>query len=187
MKKIVRVVWISLLSGLAFLVACTSQGKLTKQERKALKAERDAIVASIDSINKVSNTNDLYEQLENKKWEMTQLQRLQDINGLLLDKEAVSDNQNSMEKLNKEIGVISKMIQESIPACVYGPPSDYEQKIINPEKERLQKELDQLRETIKELEGERVYGSPEIIKERQEEIEKLQRRASAIETEILNL
>ena len=43
MKKVVRTVWISTLSGLAFLAACCSAKGLSKAERKQLLRERDSI------------------------------------------------------------------------------------------------------------------------------------------------
>ena len=46
MKKVVRTVWVSLLSGLAFLVACASPNGLSRAEKKQLKAERAAIIRS---------------------------------------------------------------------------------------------------------------------------------------------
>ena len=49
MKKVVRTVWISLLSGLAFLVACTCQNKLTRAEKKQLKQERAVIMEQIEA------------------------------------------------------------------------------------------------------------------------------------------
>ena len=48
MKKVVRTVWISLLTGLAFLVACTTPKGLTRAEKKQLKAERAELVAQIE-------------------------------------------------------------------------------------------------------------------------------------------
>lgn len=44
MKKIVRMVWIGALSGLAFLIACCSSSRgLTKEEKQRLTNERDSI------------------------------------------------------------------------------------------------------------------------------------------------
>lgn len=43
MKKIVRIVWISALSGLAFLAACCTQNGLTRKERKQLLKEREQV------------------------------------------------------------------------------------------------------------------------------------------------
>ena len=44
MKRIIRIVWISALTGLAFLVACTCHNKMSKQEKKELQNRRSAIV-----------------------------------------------------------------------------------------------------------------------------------------------
>ena len=43
MKKVVRTVCIGVLSGLAFLAACTTTNGLSRKERKQLIKERDAI------------------------------------------------------------------------------------------------------------------------------------------------
>ena len=50
MKRVVRIVWISALSGLAFLSACLSSRGLTRAERKKLIQERDSIERSIANL-----------------------------------------------------------------------------------------------------------------------------------------
>lgn len=52
MKKVVRTVWISILTGLAFLAACTCPNKMTKTEKKQAKQERDSIT---DEVNKTED------------------------------------------------------------------------------------------------------------------------------------
>lgn len=122
MKKVIRIVWISVLTGLAFLVACTSQGRLTREEKKQLKMERIAIEEMLNN-NEVNASENLNKTLEYKQWEMSQRLRLQDINSLLGDPKALSENKVAIDQLNEEINKILLLIQESIPAPVYGPPS----------------------------------------------------------------
>lgn len=49
MKKFTRTIWIAILSGLAFLGACSSHKGLTKAERAQLVKERDSIQEIIAS------------------------------------------------------------------------------------------------------------------------------------------
>ncbi len=49
MKKLTRTIWVGILSGLAFLGACTSSKGLTKAERAQLIHDRDSIQSIINS------------------------------------------------------------------------------------------------------------------------------------------
>ena len=49
MKKLTRTIWVGILSGLAFLGACTSTKSLTKAERVQLIHDRDSIQSIITS------------------------------------------------------------------------------------------------------------------------------------------
>lgn len=51
MKKIVRIVWISVLTGLAFLAACTVHNGLTRSQIRQLTKKRQALIERINQIN----------------------------------------------------------------------------------------------------------------------------------------
>ena len=51
MKKVVRIVWISALTGLAFLSACITQNGLTRKERKQLRKEREQVEMQLAKVN----------------------------------------------------------------------------------------------------------------------------------------
>ena len=96
MKKVVRTVWISLLTGLAFLVACTCQNKLTRAERKQLRQERDSIVAQASRTGDPNSnlSKDRKYQLRKKQRDYELWQRVYEIDTLLGDKKA--DNRHVM-------------------------------------------------------------------------------------------
>lgn len=51
MKKVVRIVWISALTGLAFLTACTVHNGLTRSQVRQLTKKRQALIERINQIN----------------------------------------------------------------------------------------------------------------------------------------
>ena len=65
MKKVVRSIWICALTGLAFLVACTTQNGLNRAQLRHLTKERDALVEKINQLEseKVEGKTD-YDLLE---------------------------------------------------------------------------------------------------------------------------
>lgn len=191
MKKVVRTVWISLLSGLAFLVACTCQGKLTRAEKKQLKQERAVI---LDQIEQVKQDAIVYSDTEKvmaaKQDELTYRSRLDEINTLLGDKQATLDNNNEIGKINQEIDSLKQVIQADIPPCVYGPPVNdpgYQEFIKERRRSELQDRLDQLNNAIKRREGACVYGSPEAIKRYGEETNRLRQEAESIRQQLNEL
>ncbi len=121
MKKVVRVVWISLLTGLAFLIACTTQGRLSRSEKKQLKQERENIEMTLKDKAELSPNNPRT-LLEYKQWEIDQRTRLDEINALLLDEEARSENQAIIERVKSEIEELKAVISQPRP-LVYGPPT----------------------------------------------------------------
>ena len=121
MKKVVRVVWISLLTGLAFLIACTTQGRLSRSEKKQLKQERENIEMTLKDKAELSPNNPR-KLLEYKQWEIDQRTRLDEINALLLDEEARSENQAIIERVKSEIEELKAVISQPRP-LVYGPPT----------------------------------------------------------------
>lgn len=191
MKKVVRTVWISLLSGLAFLVACTCQNKLTKAEKKQLKEERTVIMEQIE-MNKQDAI--VYDEAEKvmaaKQNELALRNRLGEINALLGDKQAILDNNDAIGKINQEIDSIKQVIQASIPPCVYGPPTDdpgYQQYKKEQQRRALNDQLEQLDNAIKRREGACVYGSPEVIQRYGEETQRLKKEAESIRQQLKEL
>lgn len=53
MKKIVRNVWIGLLSGLAFIVGCTTQNKVNKNDKEEKRQRVEQLTKQLDSINSI--------------------------------------------------------------------------------------------------------------------------------------
>ena len=120
MKKIVRIVWISILTGMAFLVACTCQNKLPKSERKQLEHERDSIVAEMSKHTNSPTTEDdvLYVLLKTKQREYEQWQRIYEIDTLLGNEQASSKSKSTMDVLKLQI----KELKNQVFMTVYGPP-----------------------------------------------------------------
>ena len=191
MKKVVRTVWISLLSGLAFLMACTSQKGLTRAEKKQLKAERKALVEQIAT--QSGYASEVPQTMFNFRHEELVLrQRLEEIDLLLGDQVAVAENSKRMGIIRSELDSLENVIKspDIIEPCVYGPPP-----VDNPfymdEKEQTRRELmnrlDVVRETLKRREGACVYGSPEVIQRYREETNRLRQEAAAIEKQLEEL
>ncbi|MBR4148200.1 MAG: hypothetical protein IKU00_10025 [Bacteroidales bacterium] len=182
MKKVVRTVWISLLSGLAFLVACSCQNKLSRAEKKQLKQERAVI---LDQIEQVKQDAIVYSDAEKvmaaKQDELAFRSRLDEINNLLGDKQATLDNNNEMGKINREIDSLKQVIRANIPPCVYGPPVNdpgYLQFKKDQERRDLEQRIDSLNTILRKREGACVYGSPEIIKKYGQETERIRKEAA---------
>ena len=191
MKKVVRTVWISLLSGLAFLVACTSQNKLTRAEKKQLKQERAVIMEQIEAAKQDAI---IYSEAERvmaaKQDELRFRSRLDEINTLLGDKQAALENNDEIGKINQEIDSLKQVLQASIPPCVYGPPvSDpgYQQFKKDQQRNELNDRLQQLEKALKRREGACVYGSPEAIKRYGEETNRLRKEAESIRQQLEEL
>ena len=124
MKKIVRTVWISLLSGLAFLVACTSPKGLTRAEKKQLKAERKELVAQInDQASKTSNNPKIMMSLRQQEIELRE--RLYQIDSKLGNNEEIDKNTYSLGLIQQEIDSLRQVIKKAHEPkpCVYGPPA----------------------------------------------------------------
>lgn len=175
MKKVVRTVWISMLTGLAFLVACHAQNHLTRAEKKQLKAERAAIEAEITQ--PVPNLS-LDEQLKHKMWELTRLERIHEINSLLGDKDETLKSEAAMNQVNSDIISIQEVIKGSSQELLYGPP------VVSNPKVELMNEYDRLINILKRREGACVYGSPEVIKRYGQETDSIRKRAQEIKKQL---
>ena len=191
MKKVVRTVWISLLSGLAFLVACTCSKGLTRAEKKQLKAERTDLITKINA-QKDFNSNDPKVMFEIKQDEKRFRDRLNEIDMQLGNKESIAENNAQIAVVNSEIDSLMNVIKaahEPEP-CVYGPPVTEPTTTVS-EKEQLRQSLNlrlkELRQVLKRREGACVYGSPEVIQRYGEETRRLKNEAAEIEKQLKEL
>ena len=180
MKKVVRTVWISLLSGLAFLVACTSGKGLTRAEKKQLKQERIAIINQIDQQRQESLiVKDPGIMKSYREEEFALRQRLSEINNLLDDKKAALENDRQIGNLANEMDSLQAVIEsnrEPIP-LLYGPP-------VSDRRRELTSQLNQLLEAIRRREGACVYGSPEVIQQYGEETRRMKQQAAELQKQL---
>ena len=212
MKKVVRTVWISLLTGMAFLVACTGPGKLTRAEKKQLKKERTEIVMRlqefqteerVDAENELLSLgpsiildNDNYTRIRelyrDRNEELYLLERLVGIEQALKNDEAAKNSQQQLDKAKARHAILKDAIENAVPPCVYGPPPtpqvDRESlEKLNSRIEQKEKELDSISTIIQRREGACVYGSPEVIEKYSKETNRLREEAQKIHKELMSL
>lgn len=156
MKKVVRTIWISALSGLAFLGACcTTKGGLSKAERKQLVKKRD----SIQEILKMREMAAVYGSptiIQNYGLETLRLRnQLDSINYRLgedVDLEQ-SAQQYEMKKQRVELTQRLEQLQNAIRdregACVYGSPEVIEE--YGRETQRMREEAAEIEKELEEL------------------------------------
>jgi len=177
MKKVVRTVWISALSGLAFLAACCSSHGLTRKERKELVKERDSIQEILQK-REMAAVYGSPEIIANYKAENYRLQcQLDSINAKL--GEDVDLEKSAMRlDLQRRIADLQAALQRREGACVYGSPEVIEQ--YGEETRRMRQELEDLRGQLKALDdpdgakvddgkSETLYGVPVPDSESEEE------------------
>lgn len=191
MKKVVRTVWISLLSGLAFLVACTSPKGLSRAEKKQLKAERADLINRINQQSSF-NSNDPKIMYEIKQDEMGLLQRLNEIDLQLGDEKSIAENNSKIDIVSSEIDSLRNVIKSTTEPepCVYGPPIIDEPTSIPEEiqlKEDLTRRLMEIQGILKRRESACVYGSPEVIEKYRQQTELLKIEAKEIEKQLEEL
>lgn len=213
MKRIIRIVWISALTGLAFLVACTCHNKLSKQEKKALKERRSEIVERLDQF----NTNDYHlweanllnpnsdlgigermnglEILSKDNKEEIQLrQEMHEIDSLLNDTTAMKKDKQSISNAMAKQKFIKKSIEDAIPPCVYGPPEvmgrrnqDIEEPIEPVEEEpdnEGQDKRDPIYRSKDKREGGVVYGPPPTQDNKRMSREERKKKIEQMEKEV---
>lgn len=189
MKKVVRIVWISALSGLAFLSACMSQNGLTRKERKQLRKEREQVEMQLakvkseewenpkdDDPNYYQLNRDAFMEHFDEKYALEN--RLDSIN-YRLGEDVDLDHNVRRRQIVKRIDSLEFLVKSYIPPCVYGPPPgmypEYDQ-----EQATRVSDIDiwerQLKEATKELnefdryrlprlpDAEVLYGSPYEIR-----------------------
>ena len=135
MKKVVRTVWISLLSGLAFLAACTGIKNSVKDNKfEALygSPEVNAPVANQESIDEMNARLDKIEQ------------RINEMKG--------TDKQSRREQLQQQLDSISNILKRREGACIYGSPEVMEK--YRDENLRLHKEASKLQKELEDLDKE---------------------------------
>lgn len=190
MKKVVRTVWISLLSGLAFLAACTSSHGLTRSEKKELKAERSQIVNQL-RMTEMATSDDPKLMLEHRSTELELRNRLTEINTLLGDSQAQKENEQEIGYIVNQMDSLSSVIKESelIPLLYGSPIPDPTYPLKEKEKRRaeLMEQLDQLNRTLRQREGACVYGSPEVIDRYEAETFRLKKAAAEINQQLKDL
>lgn len=192
MKKVVRTVWISLLTGLAFLVACTSSKGLTRAEKKQLKAERTAIITEIEQQRQdCESETDPGVLLQYRNSEYSLRSRLSVINSKLGDSDAQIENGEQMGIIVTEIDSLRAVLDaEHEYEVLYGVPTidpTYEQQMKNQRRKELQEQLDQLTQAIQRRENSCVYGSPEVIQHYGEETRRMHQQAEEIRQQIKEL
>ena len=148
MKKIVRNVWIGTLSGLAFLTACCSSKGLSRQERKQLLKERDAIQDMLTRREGAAVYGSPEIIAEYGMETLRRRSRLDSINyklGENVDLEKGARRIALQERLNS----IRAELQRREGACVYGSPEVMEE--WGRETRRLKEEAEQIQQEIKAL------------------------------------
>ena len=128
MKKIVRIVWIGALSGLAFLTACWTHNGLTRKERKQLTEERDLVQWRLLSygmggIHDYTSVNE-YVKACNKRYSLEN--KLDSINFRLGDSIDLDRNIRRRQILQR-IDSLNYLIENYIPPCIYGSPEMLEE------------------------------------------------------------
>ena len=151
MKKIVRIVWISALSGLAFLAACCTQNGLTRKERKQLLKEREQVEMELANYEYPSeeiyaNHFDVFMTYRNTKYSLEN--RLDSINYRLGDSIDLGHNVRRRQLLIR-IDSLNYLIYNYTPACIYGGPDQ-----MGPGRIRTYSELDEYNEELNKAQAE---------------------------------
>ena len=120
MKKIVRIVWISVLSGLAFLASCCSVKGLTRAEKKKLEEEKKTIEATLAERTAFDPRTD-FMMVESQSEYYNMLNRLDTINFRLGEDIDLAKNVRRRELLYR-IDSLQAMVCMEESARVYGSP-----------------------------------------------------------------
>ena len=177
MKKIVRIVWISALTGLTFLSACWTQNGLTRRERKQLLKEREQVEMQLARVKseqwentEVDDPNyyqccwlDFMEHFD-KKYSLEN--KLDSIN-YRLGEDLDLDRNIRRRQILKRIDSLNVQIKGYIPPCVYGPPPgmypDYDEEQSNVESDLSiwERQLEEAKTELDDLDRAKTQG-PEI-------------------------
>lgn len=148
MKKVVRTVWISALSGLAFLAACCSQKGLTKAEKKQLERERDSI-QDILTRREGAAVYGSPEIIANYAAETYRLRSQLDSINYKLGEDVDLEKSARRVALQERIAELQAALQRREGACVYGSPEIIEE--YGRETQRMRDEITAIRKELKEL------------------------------------
>ena len=163
MKKIVRTVWISALSGLAFLGACCTQNGMSRKERKQLVKEREEVMVELDRTRSLEVEGPLDDFLGHKDDIYALENKLDSINFHLGDNIDLDRNIRRRQILRR-IDSLNYLIDNYIPPCVYGPPEMLEQyeNEVNSQLDGYRRALKMAQEELEDLDRTQTVG-PEII------------------------
>ena len=156
MKKVVRIVWIGALTGLAFLVACSTKG-LTRAEKKQLKRDRDSIQQALDMYWMSCPDSEPSPEF------MVEYNRLQyqidSINYRLGKRVDLEESKRILEESKQKANM-------------------------NKDRTALQQRIDALRMALERREGACIYGSPEVMKEYGKKTQEMRDELKALEDQL---
>ena len=208
MKKTIRIVWISALSGLAFLTACWSHKGLTRKERKQLTEERVVVERELKEKQAYVEGNewDPYDVFFFNKQVYALQNRLDSIDFRLGDSIDLDRNIRRRQILQR-IDSLSYLVKREESACVYGPPPgmyedyDKEQAAMESDLKILRRQLKEAKQELKDFDHfqtqgrevhEKLYGGPDVyynrpqtyeekrlLEENQRKLDSIQRKKEA--------
>ena len=123
MKKVVRIVWISALSGLAFLGACCSSRGLSRAEKKKLVKERDAIEKALAQELSFKEDTGYWDFVVERAERYELMNKLDSINFRLGEDVDLAKNVHRRE-LQGHLDTLYYSLYNFDNALVYGPPDD---------------------------------------------------------------
>lgn len=149
MKKIVRIVSIGVLSGVAFLAACCTQNGLSRKERKQLTKEREEVMTELDRYRGIDVEYAQMDEFMSVKGTIYDLEnKLDSINYRLGDSIDLSHNVRRRQLLMR-IDSLNYLINNYTPACIYGGPDQMGSGRI-----KTYPELDEYEEELKKVQQE---------------------------------
>ena len=179
MKKIIRIVWISALSGLAFLAACCSAKGLSKAERKQLVRERDSIQEILTRREgaAVYGTPEIMARYAAETYRLRS--QLDSIN-YKLGEDVDLERSARRVALQEHIAELQAALQHREGACVYGSPEIIQE--YGKETQRMRDEIEALRKELRDLDTDEAEALRNELRDldsiTKEEIEALPIRTS---------
>ena len=170
MKKVVRTVWISLLSGLAFLGACCTP-KAGHNRTECLYGSPEILEAENPDEAKAARRAELRQQLDSLK---QTLQRRETA--------CVYGSPEVLERYGQETNVIRRQadsIRNELRAL------DSPEKAIR--RAEIQQQLDSLNAILERREHSAVYGSPEVMNRYRKETTRIRQEADSLRIEMEQL
>ena len=148
MKKVVRTVWIGVLSGVAFLAACCSTKGLSKAEKEKLTRERDSI-QDILTRREGAAVYGSPEMIARYGADTYRLQNQLDSINVKLGEEVDLEKSARRLALQERIVELQAALQRREGASVYGSPEIIEG--YRRETQRMREEIKTIRKELKEL------------------------------------